>query len=339
MPGAPLLLGMFSGMTSHLYQEALGALSDAQCQVVARGQLHAIGVPHNTISVRCRAGGPWQQPLPKVVVLHSGPLSVEQRCWAALCYAAARALRHGSLPPHEAVLSGEAALALHGVVRAAPHPADLGVIDVLVPHHCSVRSYRWVRISRTRRMPAESVPSAGTATELPLAPVARTLTDVIRVTTDVHRVRALIHAALREQAVRPDELERELRAARLTRRPDVATVLQEVGAGVRSGTEAAARSLIAGAGLPQPLWHEALLLDGVRLGTPDAYWPQHGVVLEIDDAQAAHRRHRLEGTGLHVIHASAWHIRGAQREFISLLRAALATGPHGPADRIVRRPH
>jgi hypothetical protein len=319
-------------MPSHPYIETLGALSDSQCRVVARSQLNAIGVPHNTVSARCRVGGPWQQPLPKVVVLQSGPLSVEQRCWAALCYAAARPLAEGSPLAREALLTAEPALAVHGLTQV-PHLSALPAIEVLVPHRCSVRSHAWVRISRTRRMPG-AVWVEAEDTRLPVVPVGRALVDAIRGSTDAEYVRRLVLRTLRVRGPGLDELARELRSARLSRRADVASVLEELRAGVRSTAEGDARLLIARAGLPQPVWHAVLTLDGAWLGAPDAYWPLHGVALEVDDAHAAQRRHRLEGTGLYVIHASPWQIRHAARELLSLLRTALAGGPYAPADRI-----
>lgn len=124
-------MGSFAGMASFVYQQALRALSRAQDGVAARSQLMAIGVPHNTVAHRCRPGGPWQQPLPRVIVLHNGPLTAVQRCWSALCYAVGRSL--GAVTAATAVVTGEMALALHGVA-GMPHPHAIRMVDVTVSH-------------------------------------------------------------------------------------------------------------------------------------------------------------------------------------------------------------
>jgi hypothetical protein len=73
-------------------------------------QLTAIGVPQSLVRERVRPGGRWQRPLPRVIVLHAGPLSVGQRCRAALGFA--------GHPEAAAMVTGAAALALHGIEAA-----------------------------------------------------------------------------------------------------------------------------------------------------------------------------------------------------------------------------
>src|SRR4051794_33386858 len=62
-------------------------------------------------------GRRWQEVSPTVLVLHNGPLSLEQRRWAALL---------GAGP--DAALAGRTALALAGMQRW-----DDGAVHVLVP--------------------------------------------------------------------------------------------------------------------------------------------------------------------------------------------------------------
>jgi len=60
-------------------------------------------------------------------------------------------------------------------------------------------------------------------------------------------------------------------------------VLSEVGAGVRSAPEADLRELIKRAGLPWPMFNPRLYLpDGTLLGSPDAWWAEAGVAVEVD---------------------------------------------------------
>ncbi|NEC07334.1 hypothetical protein G3I26_18925, partial [Streptomyces sp. SID7909] len=46
-----------------------------------------MGVPVGRAVERCGDGGPWQQPLPGVFVLHPGELSGPERLRSALLYA------------------------------------------------------------------------------------------------------------------------------------------------------------------------------------------------------------------------------------------------------------
>ncbi|MFF3731478.1 hypothetical protein ACFYXM_14445 [Streptomyces sp. NPDC002476] len=138
---------------------------DVRRRVLSAAQLRAYGVSAAEAAARCGAGGPWQQPLPGVYVLHPGPPSDEERLRSALPYAgrppasrrrgthdlphgrtgagrpsgtggrtraAGRAgaegppgmagqARPGSDPGYgEAMLTGLAALALHGFTAAPP---------------------------------------------------------------------------------------------------------------------------------------------------------------------------------------------------------------------------
>ena len=328
-------VGMHTGMAMHPQREDLHELVQAQCGVVARGQLVAIGASQSTIFRRCQPGGRWQQPLPKVIVLHSGPLSAEQRRWAALCYAAAYPLAQGVSLATKALISGEVALDLQrgsssqgSASVAASGFEGSGTIDVLVPHDCSVRSYQWVRVVRTRRFPTPVVGAGG----IPLTPVVRAGVEAVRVAVNSAHVRRLLYRLVGDLGADPDAVRSELKAERLARRSDVAVVMRQVQAGTRSSAQAEARTLILDSGLPEPLWNPALHLASERLGTPDAYWPDHGVVLEIDSA-TPHRR-VSEEIGLRLVCASPDQLRYRPRIVLRAMRAALSSGPHGPVSRI-----
>lgn len=55
--------------------------------VASARQLMAAGVPERTIYNRCRSGGPWQRPLPGIIVLSDGALTAEQMLFAAVLLA------------------------------------------------------------------------------------------------------------------------------------------------------------------------------------------------------------------------------------------------------------
>lgn len=60
---------------------------DVRQRVLSAAQLSARGVSAAEAAARCRAGGPWQQPLPGVYVLHPEPPTGEERLVSALLYA------------------------------------------------------------------------------------------------------------------------------------------------------------------------------------------------------------------------------------------------------------
>lgn len=114
---------------------------------------------------------PWQQILPGVFLLHSGPATSEERLHAALLYAGRRGAG-------EAMITGLAALALY---RFASAPALLALshIDVLVPGTRRLRSTGDVRIVR-----AHTPPRSQEVTGLPVAPVARAVADAVAQLSD-----------------------------------------------------------------------------------------------------------------------------------------------------------
>ncbi len=55
--------------------------------MLTAAQLRAHGVSAAETDAQCRPGGPWQQLLPGVVLLHPGPPTSEERLHAVLLYA------------------------------------------------------------------------------------------------------------------------------------------------------------------------------------------------------------------------------------------------------------
>ncbi len=300
---------------------ALEQLASAQQNVFARSQLSALGLPNRTAHHRCAPNGRWQSPLPRVVVRHAGSLSVAQRYWAALLYAAGPRVPVTEWPP-QTLITGSAALALYRL-GSAPAPEDVRTFDVLVPDGRCVAPLPSVRVLRTRRMP----PPTWLEHRLPVAPLLRAVVDATRQERDP----AALYEVVRARRITPQALAAELRAARLARRPDIRAVLDDLRAGVRSPAEARARRAVEGApDLPRPLWNPRLLLDGRWLADPNAYWPRHGVLFEVDSARA----HHVEAAGLKVLHASPQQLRERPEAVLADLRAALTGGPYGPWRRV-----
>ncbi|CAG6395312.1 hypothetical protein NMG29_20195 [Streptomyces cocklensis] len=322
-------------MTRTVYADALGRLAREQHQVVTTGQLAVIGVPANAVRNLCRPGGRWQRVLPRVIVLGTGGLTAEQRCRAALAYAGHPQAGPGE-PRHPAggaLLTGAAALALHGL-SAAPftNAAGSAVVDVLVPRDRGVRTHTWVRV---HTVPA--LPRAQSAEGLPVVPVARAAVDAVRASCDPLWVRSVLTEVVAERGVGLEVLAEELRAEGLAGKAGVAETLRELRAGSRGPVPDQLRALVRGCGVRTPLWRPVLRLDGAFLGSPDAYWPRDGVALAAAGAgrpPAGGRHERLARLGLRVIGVPQDALTRRPGQVAAALRTALDTGPHGLWDRI-----
>ncbi len=244
-------------------------LADARCRVMTVQELREHGVSSAAAHERCRPGGPWQMPLPGVFLLHAGPPSAEETLHAVLRYTGGR--------PGEAMVSGLAALALHGF-SAVPPLAALNRVDVLVPRTRRLRSSGCARIVRTHRLP-RPVEVAG----FPVAPATRALVDAVVRLVDPLAVRRLMVEAVRGGHCEPYTVVREFTRARLRGRPQVAGAVEALLAEARGMAEERLIELVRLGGLPDPCWNVELWLPGGPcLGEVDAYWPDHGVAVEID---------------------------------------------------------
>lgn len=162
----------------------------AQDGLVHRDQLVRLGVSRAALRVRLRAGA-WREVLPSVYSSSRCRLTTRQR-WIAAC------LYGGP----GAVLTGRAALRLHGVVRAPVDP----YVRVLVPHVRQVRSVEFVRVHRTRRPD----PYAGVAAPIRACSLSRAVVDAGRWCRDLPAIRELVEEVVRGHLVGVAALRREL---------------------------------------------------------------------------------------------------------------------------------
>ncbi|WP_424213630.1 hypothetical protein ACN20G_16965 [Streptomyces sp. BI20] len=343
---------------------ALEALARRQRRVLSRTQLLAAGVTPEALARRCRPGGPWQRLLPRVHLLQTGPPDRAQRALAAVLYAAPPA-DPAPLSGADAVLSGGAALALHGIAGAPAEPVTVLVRSGRRPAAC-----RWARPRATGRRPAPwrvaGVPSAR-----PVRAVADLAADLVRAASGgsggpggsggsaggggpggsgggAERLRAVCAAVVQAGWCGPAELRAELAAARVLSHPWVRPVVEELSAGVRSPAEGRARELVASAtDLPTPVWNAPLCTpDGAFLAVPDAYWPDEGVALEVDSAEyhfardawqaTVRRRLRMQAHGVLVVGVTPALVRDRPAEVLAALRAALAPAPRRDRDEAGR---
>jgi hypothetical protein len=291
-------------------------LLERQRGVISRSQALAMGVTPSGVRHRLQSGGRWRTLLPGVYLTVTGQPTGQQREMAALLYAG----------PVSAITGPSALLSWGMTGLQARH------VDVLVPHGSRSASRQFVRIRRTRRMPAQIAYDQAIGYALP----ARAVADTVRDLTDLREVRAIVAGAVQQRICTSELLAAELPARPVAGTAVLRAVLAEVAAGIRSGPEADLRHLIIGAGLPMPLFNCTLRLGGAFFAQPDVYWPEHGVVVEVDSwqwhsepeawAQTLRRHNRLEAAGLRVLHFSPRQIRTEPRDVVSQIAAALAHG-------------
>ncbi|MFD5889561.1 hypothetical protein ACFWHQ_26780 [Streptomyces sp. NPDC060334] len=308
--------------------------------LATRRQLLAAGVPAGTITSRSRPGGPWQRLLPRVHLLQTGPPDRRQRALAAVMYAAEPTA--DPLTGDTAALTGGAALALLGVRDAPDTPAD-----VLIRAPRRVAATGGVRPFPTTRWP-RTIAVHGVPSTRPV----RAAADFAARATDPDLIRSVLAHVVQAGWCHPRDLHAELRSARLLARPAVRAAAAELLVGVRSVAEGRAREALAAGDLPTPLWNARLHTpEGAFLASPDAYWPDEGVALEVDSVEyhftrdawqaTLRRRLRLEAHGVLVVSVTPSMVRDAPAEVLAALRVLLALGGGARAARptVVARGH
>ncbi|MFE2289224.1 hypothetical protein ACFXDJ_34260 [Streptomyces sp. NPDC059443] len=310
----------------------LAHLTGSRPRVLSLAQLREHGV-----SASDAADRDWQQILPGVFLLHSGPATSEERLHAALLYAGRRG--------DEVMVTGLAALALYRF-SAAPALAGLPHIDVLVPNTRRLRSAGQVRIVRSHTPPRPME-----VTGLPVAPVARAVADAVAQLSDAGTVRRLLSEAVRGGHCEPAAVVRELTVARLLNRPHVVDAVESLLAEGRAIAEDRLYQLVRGFELPEPVWNVDLRLPGgPHLGGVDAYWPEQAVALEIDTraprqgedeqwSESVRKRETLERCGVTVLHITPRKLRDWPEQQAAVVRTALtASGDREPAAYLVVLP-
>ncbi|MEU0134691.1 hypothetical protein ABZ172_11735 [Streptomyces sp. NPDC006296] len=318
------------------------------CRVQSAAQLRARGVSAAHTAAQCRPGGPWQQLLPGVYLLHRGAPTDDDRMRGALLYAgrppagALRAVPARQEPGYgEAMVTGLAALALYGFPSAPPVIA-LHRIDVLVPRTRRLRSTRFVQVTR-----AAVLPRPLRRRGVPVAPVERALADAVASLTDAPTVRRILTEAVRGGYGEPGAVVRELDAAGLLGRAHVVEAVDALLVEGRAVAEGRLYGVVRAHGLPEPLWNVELSLPGGGfLGGVDAYWPDQAVALEIGTRSpreeqvvfAAEREH-LERLGVTVVRVAPRQLREAPEQLSVVLRTAMmAAEDREPAAYVVVLP-
>jgi very-short-patch-repair endonuclease len=168
------------------------------------------------------------------------------------------------------------------------------------------------------------------------APPARAIADAARQLADAADVRAVVAAGVQRGKVQIWQLAEELAKGPVRGSAGLRRALAEVAEGVRSTAEADLLRLIRRARLPVPLLNPRLYVGGKFLASPDAWWPDAGVAVEVDSRQwhlapaqweeTMARHARMSSHGIIVLHYSPNRIRSEGNQVAAEIRAALAAG-------------
>jgi hypothetical protein len=226
--------------------------------------------------------------------------------------------------------SGSVITACAALKRLGIRTPSINYVDVLVPAKRRRQSVGFVRVQLTTRMPG--LVCASGKIHFTMAP--RAVADAARAMTSIRDVRAVVADAVQRDRCRVVELATELDDGPVAGSARFRRVLAEVASGVRSITEAEFRDLVLRAGLPVPMFNARLYSGDVLIGVADAWWPEAGVVAEVDsrewhlspeDWERTLRRHaRLTAEGILVLHFTPKHIRSEPAQVVATLRATLA---------------
>ena len=252
--------------STRLDQDALFRVLEQQLDVISRQQALAVGLTKHALAHRIRLGGPWRGLLPGVYMAATAVPTTLQQEMAALLYAGP-----GS------VITGPAALRSHHIRTGLTE-----FVDVLVPATRQRRDTVFVRLHRTSRMPGRIWEAGPVRYAMP----ARAVADAVRGMTSLRDVRAVI-----ADAVQRDTCTTKTLAAELSQGPNKGSMLfrealADVADGIRSAAEGDLRDLLARSGLPMPLFNPSLYDErGTFVARPDAWWPAHGIAVEVDSRE------------------------------------------------------
>jgi very-short-patch-repair endonuclease len=258
--------------------------------------------------------------LPGVYLAATGALTTVQREIAALLYAGSGT-----------VITGAVALRHQGLRASRTE-----TITVLIPADRAVRSVSFVQVWRTARMPPVFLEDGPVRVALP----PRAAADAARSLTDLSDVRAVIADAVQKNQCPAFLLAEELASGPKSGSALPRRVLAEISEGIRSVAEAEFRDLIKQARLPMPLFNASIYAGRSFVATADAWWPDAGVVAEVDsrewhlspaDWEHTVRRHAaMTAHGILVLHFTPGQIHRDAAQVAADLRSAITAGRKRP---------
>jgi very-short-patch-repair endonuclease len=270
------------------------------------------------------ASGRWQRVHRGVFVTHSGPLTEQQRLWAA-------SLAVGAGRP--ALLGGLSALIAHGLRRF-----DSRHIDLLLPTRRRDRNPPpGIRVHRASRLPATQINGwmGPPATTPP-----RAVVDAAQwATTDVE-ARTIVAISFQQGLVKGDEVDRVLAGLPVVpRRSLIGRTARDAQDGSHTLTELDLVELCRAAGLPVPSRQVRRRDASGRTRFLDAVFEEWGIRVEIDGShhmsadewwQDMIRHNDLSRRGEVVLRFPAWLVRDRPAAVIATLRRALMDAGWSP---------
>lgn len=208
-----------------------------QQDVLTREQLERAGISDRQIASRA-AGGAWRPLGPRVVVLHSGPLTRDQQWWVGVL--------HGARDAALALASAAEVGGLRGfedpdVHVAIAHGREVGDITDPVVN---------VRVHQSRHVLADVVALRAPARQS----VARSVVELASAAPHDNRTRAVIAASVQQRLVRPAHLRSFIGERRtLPKRRLILETVGDVQGGAHSLPELEYSHALRRTGLPQPV--------------------------------------------------------------------------------------
>lgn len=322
---------------------ALDRLARQQSGVVSRAQLATFGVDRAMVSRRAR-DRVWHPLGPRVVVLHRGVLTTEQRWWVGVLHAAVPAESAGPAPAvRDVALTRLTAAEAGGLVGFATDTVHVAVehgreVDDL--DHPAVR----IRVHQTRHLEPDQLHPARRPPRIRLARAVVESASEVAVSRP-GRARALIAAAVQQRLVRPAEL-RPLAASRRTL-PGRQLLIETIGdaaGGAHSLPELAYLRGLRAAGLPAPTRQR-------KVQRPDGAWyldndfADHLVSVEVNGLQHYElllqeaddfQRAVLQISGRIVIDLTSYAVRHHIQACVLLTAEALLAHGWHPAPKVER---
>lgn len=280
--------------------------------LVRTAHLLELGVASRTIVRRTLPDGIWSRALPGLVFLKNRSLTPLERAIAVSIYCG-----------RDAVISGRAGLALHGLGTSA----SLEETFALIPESQHRKSVGFAAVERTWRMPVPEIKSG-----LRVAPIVRCLCDAVRRMRNAEQCMALIASVVQRGAATVDAIMKELDAGSTRGTAMPRRVLRELVAGAHSVAEVQAQKLYGRSGLPA-MQHNVAVYDaqGKFILIADNWLDDVALDWEIDSLEhhlspAAHkatveRRERAQNAGLIVVTHLPSDIRDDPERVLSDLRA------------------
>lgn len=264
--------------------------------IVAAATLQEIGLGRSMIAKRCRPGGPWQRPLPGVVMLGTGPPSRRQQLRAAIAYGGPNA-----------VITGVDALRAQGVALPGEH-----AVRLLLPASRRITPKGFLEVERSTRMPSPILRDG-----MPFAPPTRAAIDLARSMTDPVTLRRVLAVTALHGLCSQEALCQELEAGNQRGSAGVRLALRTFDATAAAAMHAQAHRVLTDAPLPPPRWNVTIYdRMGRAIGYADAWWDEVGLAwqlgqLSVDRPRATHAHHALTAAGAVVVRTPAEAVRRA----------------------------